>query len=452
MSGTVMGQESGRQERVYHDIQRIPPQATGLVSVPIDDWDYAGLPNDLSQLRVIDADFKQRPFILRSQLESSRTSSLINPTAPGAFEWSVPSWKEDVQPQGEFSALFMLCSDDPTPDRLVIQPITHDFEKRLRVYGIGEDGSETLVGDSFIYDYTSLNTTHELSVPLQLTACRLFRIVVSEPLDTDELVLSQLPKDEQSSEEQPFGVKEIRLSRKATSQEASNVATVSYRVTVEKRTDDDAEGKTYLRLNAGKSPISRLTLVTGNQDFNGTVHVKAVDTYQGRNGIVIGDSVVVGDFTVASFSVEPLREARLSLDFDLRRAAYYDFVIENGDFGPLEVASVAAYGQRHELIFLKSAESEELYVQVAGPTEAVGDISTVQTVLDRGDPLVIGRLSRLRNYDGIPRPSLPLSYRLRRILEFVFAGAFILFVCALPWIGLVCFRKWHQWRNRSQHP
>ena len=365
---------------------------TELVAVPLDSEVYAAAADDLSDLRIISADGKTVPFLLRPR----------QTTEPRITRKTWRSGELAARPVGEgrFEFQVSLDKDDPQPTHLrIVTPLTN-FEQQVDVYSIAEDGGdpEQLVDGALIFDYSAVVDVRRDTVELPKNNARQFRIEIHGMAENVESPYLHLTRNLQGGEEtsrqertqirrRTFRIDRIEWIREETHPRMKEIVKVDWPVTMAVPVINVEDRQTVIEVSTQRQPISSFVIETGSSNFSRRVLVEIPETGVSRSGWQ-----QIGSGTIHRFSFQDLDDEELEVEFTETRSDVFRLVIENRDSPPLDVSSISVRGSVHEAVFL--AEKAEPYsllyeAEVDAPDY---DLAALRRLINEGREPVAARL------------------------------------------------------------
>lgn len=354
LSGELSAEPAFRfQKRV--ELPEITEQE--LIAVPLDADVYEAVQDGFEDLRLIDADGRAIPFLLRTAAETRFQTRRQFRT--------VETRTARPLDDGGLEILLTLDDDDPPVNGVRLVSPLSDFEHRVRVFGSpdGEDW-QLLTDDGLIFDYARFIDVRNDTIAVPETRQRHLRIVIDDVTADQESRLLELTRRLRGSDEserteriaidrRPFRVDRVEVWQDVRQQ----------RIAAEKRTEipvagfhveaDRKSGRTIITIDTRREPLRTFTIETPTRNFSRRAAVEIPDI---RSVPTNWRTIVSGP--LAQFDFRDLQREDLSLDFPETRQRQYRLVIENRDSPPLEITGVMAEGTVKELVFFASPDSE----------------------------------------------------------------------------------------------
>ena len=382
----------------------IPPQAEEeLVQVPLDGDVYEHLQDRFADLRVVDDEGAQIPFLIRKLMttESRETRK---------------TWRaqrvELTPDQERLEIRFQLDPEDPIPDGLRILTPLRNFEQRVHVSAVAETGEESpLVEDALIFDYSRYMDVQRTSIPLPKTTAREFRLVIDALTTEQESQLLDLTRQLQGGEEtnrqerlqidrRPFRIDRIELNATAIQVDAPVLAMQEYDVVTFDIREDEDQQLTIVDIQTRKEPLTSFTLTTPDRNFSRRARLQKLTR--------VGDDDHPDDVATATlmrFDFRDLQEEDLTVTFPEQRLARYRLVIANQDSAPLTIESIAASGHVDTALFLANPQRTYQLVYGSEKAESPNYDTAVLTAAMRQDVIpVAAALGPLMEDPDVPLP------------------------------------------------
>ena len=327
-----------------------------IVAVPLDSDLYAATRNGFPDLRVVDANQKLVPFVIRHKTESQ--------TQQVRRTWTAESPELKFIDDGSIEIVISLKADDPSPRGLRFITPLRDFEQQVRVLGIVDGTESVIVEDALIFDYSRIMDVRQVDVSLPESTARQFRVVVQKLTLDQESRLVELTRSISGGEvehqvetsavlRRPFRIDRLEFwNEQAEESHEANLVTAW--PLAEVRMSEDKEDKTTIvEFSSQHEPLTSLRIVTDNHNFHRRARV--------QTGIMSDGGVEwtnLAEAPVSQFQLRDLREDHLTIALPETRHDRYRLVIENADNTGLSVSGVEAVGHQHEIVLLKSPNTE----------------------------------------------------------------------------------------------
>ena len=321
-----------------------------LVAVPLDSDVYAATRDGFPDLRIVGADERLIPFLIRRVTET-RTHKVQK-----SWTASDPSLRP-LENDG-MEIRITLKSQDPSPLGLRFVTPLRNFEQQVRVFATADGTESTLVEEALIFDYSKFMDVRRTEVILPATTAREFRIVIDSLTSEQESQLLVMTRsmtggDESSRTEEtaiqrrPFRIDRIELWMEEAYQSHQADVIQAWPVTVLKVTQDAEQQQTVAELTSRREPLTGLRIVTSSRNFSRHATVQVATE--------VDDDIEwldVGSSTISQFQLRNLQEEHLTISLPETRDDRLRLVIKNGDSPELAIDAVEAVGHQYEVVFL----------------------------------------------------------------------------------------------------
>ncbi len=357
-----------------------------LLAITLDDPIYAATRNDFSDLRLLDSDNSQVPFLLRTAAESRFETQRS----------AVPVTQQSAKPlpDGGLEITLAIPDDSPPISGVRILSPLRDFEHRVSVFASdGDQGWTLLADDGMIFDYSRFIDMRNEEVAFAETPAKRLRLVIDDVTDQQESRLLQLGQVFRAGEEgeesertervtierRPFRVNRLECWSEKSQQKIVEVLRTPFAVKTFRVSHDDESRETLVEIETLRQPLTRLEIETPSRNFSrmARVEVPQTVTNQTRWRTLARASLSHLDF-------KDLQRSEVGIAFPESRHDQYRLVIENGDSPALEITGVTAEGTVREMVFLEPSGATKL---VYGSSDAKGpsyDTAAIVTLLARG--------------------------------------------------------------------
>jgi hypothetical protein len=368
--------------------------ATGeeIVGVPLDSDIYAATRDDYPDLRIVDDQGAQVPYLLEPVVRK-RTEQVREPCASKVLSLHVEEGKA-------LEIIAALDEKAPNANGATIRTPLADYEHRVRVFGSRTGGDwAPLVGDGLIFDYTRFMDIRNRDVAFPANDFRQFKLVVEQELDERESPFRALihgreegKKDQRveitEAMRRPFRIDGIDLWRTVEKEVSGQSETTRYPA-AGFQVEHDAKAKlSRFVLQSRREPLTRFSLATATRNFSRQARV-LVPVQHGLQT----DWTEVGHGTLVLIQFRAYRRAELGIAFPEGRHERYQLVIEDADNPPLEITGVEPDGTGYRLVFL-SSEGRTYRVEYGSDTveKARYDTAAVLASLGKGYQPVMAKL------------------------------------------------------------
>lgn len=345
-------------------------EGTGVVIVPIDDPIYEATRDGFPDVRVVDDQGEEIPYVLGPVYHQKTVAS----------REVVPSRVVSVNPVegGPLEVTVELADDAPEPDGLTVLTPLVDFERRVRVLGSRDGGPWTPLAEGRIFDYTRYMNLRDVHVQFPARGCRRFRLVFDREADQQRSPLSQLSRtrneqgDERRTEvegilRRPFRIDRIELHR-AVMKPAVEGKEPAEKAALEVKgiEFDHINKQTQIEVDGRRLPLRQVTLRTKSRNFRRPAHVLASVDGKCRE-------VGAGDLLLYQLGDYHREEMTLNvwLGSNIRRFGGLRIVVDEGGDSSLDVVGVDGLYDKHRLMFIaEQGRDYQLYYgseTLAGP-------------------------------------------------------------------------------------
>lgn len=322
-----------------------------LLSVALDNRIYAATRSGFPDLRVVDQDGAEIPYLLQKELET-RTE-----TRRETSKSKLLALKKKGGKAVEITLL--LDKDGPAAEGLtVFTPLTN-FEHRLQVFG-SDDGKNwsQLVENAEIYDYSRYMRISNRDIPLPANNYRQFKVFVEEAVQTREAELLELTrklsgeKEVERSEKVdlqrvPLHIESIGFWHYRTETLPAGAKTFVYPVAGFKVAQDAEKQTTIIDVATLREPLTGFKLQTVSRNFSREAVVQTAV----QHGIETRMQEI-GNATLEALHFRDINRQQTTVTFPEQRQEHYRIVIRNRDNPPLEITAISAFGNGYNLLFL----------------------------------------------------------------------------------------------------
>jgi hypothetical protein len=295
-------------------------------------------------------------------------------------------------PDNRIEAEFELTATNAVADGFSITTPLRDFQHTVRVEG-RRDGAEwtALVADAPLFDYTRYMDLRQLEVKLPASACRRFRLTISNITGEQALPLTRLMTQtggtgsnlEQRTvdlKRQTFRVDRVSFWRNETVDGATEEVRSSWPLTDFKVEHDAKERTTTVTIQAGRLPLNQLTLEFAENNFSRSVSVELPAV---RNGVA--DWTGYGSARLLNVELPGYSKRDLDINFGELRTEKIRLVLHDGDNPPLTVKAITGSGPTWRALFLAEPGRTYRLLYGAGALEAPRyDLDSVLAYARRG--------------------------------------------------------------------
>ena len=402
-----------------------------LVAVPLDSDVYAATRDRFPDLRVVGADERLVPFLIRRVSETG--------TQKIQKSWSASDPKLQPLDNNGMEIRISLKPEDPSPLGLRFVTPLENFEQQVRVFATADGTESTLVEEALIFDYSKFMDVRRTEVTLPATTAREFRIVIDALTSDQESQLLVLTRsmtggnessrtEETAVQRRPFRIDRIELWTEEADQSHQADVVQAWPVTDLKVTQDVEHKQTVAEFDSRREPLTGLRIVTSSRNFSrhATVQV-ATEAEDDMKWLDVASS------TISQFRLRNLQEEHLMISLPETRHDRLRLVIDNGDSPELTIDAVEAVGHQYEVVYLAAPDMQSRLMYGSESADAPShDTVALKTALaENMSPIAatLGPQSALLN-SAIVKP-----VELKNLLNNpIFLGAIVgVLVIALGW-------------------
>ena len=360
------------------------PEQQNLVSIPLDEAVYKASTDDFSDLRLVDQDGVERPFLLQ-KIASQKRVTRRQPSNGKTIT---------LQTSGDEGIIITLELDNDAAhaDGLTVVTNQKDFEYRIDVEG-SNDGQiwESLIADTLIYDYSRFMQIGNQDISLPHNTFKYFKILIAHAIQTRTTELMELTRTLRDMREiqrnektdvlrQPLNIERIQLWHNQTETVADSEQIFTYQplgFTV----NQDAEHKaTWVDVSVENQPLTGLHLDIETPVFNRRAEVQ-VETKQGLETL----RRTITTATLSALRFQDINYNHSALHFTEQRQQNYRVLIYNQDSPPLAFKGVSASGPGYELLFIhQPGNSYQVHYDSSPRVRPNYDIASIRELQRKG--------------------------------------------------------------------
>ncbi len=332
-------------------LEGAPVTQTTVAAVPLDAGLFAATADDFRDLRLLnDAGGETARAV--EKVRAVRQHVVRRPVAAQLI-----ALKE--LPENRIEAEFELTATNAVADGLAVATPLRDFQHTIRVEG-SRDGAEwtALVADAPLFDYSRYMDLRQLEVKLPASACRRFRLTISNITGEQALPLTRLMTQtggaggslEQRTvdvKRQTFRVDRVSFWRNETVDGAAEEVRTDWPLTGFTVERDAKERTTLVTIPTGRLPLNRLTLEFAERNFSRAVSVELPAV---RNGVAAWSGC--GSAHLLNVELPGYAKRDLEINFGEVRAEKIRLVLHDGDNPPLTLKAVTGSGPTWRALFL----------------------------------------------------------------------------------------------------
>lgn len=418
--------------RFSRPIQMVGQAQEELFSVVLDSDVYAATRDSFPDLRVLDADDRLVPFLVR-RVSASRTEQVrklwtaVNPTV-------MPLDNNGMEIR------IVLKPEDPSPLGLNFVTPLQNFEQQVRVFSTTDGTESMLVDEGLIFDYTQFMDVRRTEVVLPPTSAREFRIVIDALTSDQESQLLELTRSLRGNAEdvrtetttiqrRPFRIDRIELWTEQAEKIGHADKVQPWPVADLKVTQDSEENQTLVEFTSRREPLTELTIVTGSRNFSRHAELQIFDEKSANDS----DLETIAETTISQFQLRDFQEEHLTIRLPETRREYLRLVLDNGDSPALSIHAVHAFGHQYEVVFLGKPDQNVRLVygsDTAQPPNS--DTVALSTALARGIRPVTATLGVQSAIAGSSAPK-PVDVKSLLNNPFVMGAVIGILVILLGW-------------------
>ena len=386
--------------------------AAQLIAVPLSAEVYQYARPDFSDLRLLDADSNEVPFLIR-QRSTTETRSRKS-------TWKVADPRLQPLENEQLQIEFRLQKSDPQITAIRLESPLKNFEQQVEVWQIEDQSGATepeLLVSATIFDYSRYMDVRRLVIPLPTeNQARGFRLVLKQLTQAQRSSLRFLTRklqgDQETSREESFAIEDrvfridhIALISESAEDTITGVLNQEWQISAGAQSEDPENQQTLIEISSAGQPITQFQLQTDQTDFQRSASVQIRSADQEKWSTITTGSL-------QRFSFDGVDEERLTLTFPQQRDTLFRIVISNLDSQPLQLSSVRAFGPQQELVIL-ARQQQPLTLQLGNPEllSPKYDLAAVNRLLDRSIQPVqatLGKLQAIGDVAVTAPPAAPL--------------------------------------------
>jgi hypothetical protein len=330
------------------------PTSAPLAEVTLDAPLYAECQPDLRDLRLVENGAREVPYCVERVM---RTQARIAEVAQPADVL----WMREL-PSNTLEIVFALQGQNPSVSGLRLATPLRDFERAVSVFmGETTQAWQLVMADALLFDYSRYMDVaqHALRLPATVTG-RFLKVVISDVTDETRSALARVTREWQAGNatatretvdltRRAFRIDRVDFWREVTREAVSDAVLCDYPVRLLAVTQDVAHGMTIVDINAGRAPLTMLTLHTPDRNFRRRARLYANRAPQPEQTPVWS---LLAETTLASLELGPLSRSALAFSFPETRVSRYRIEIHNDSNPLLNISGVAASGTVYRLLFL----------------------------------------------------------------------------------------------------
>ncbi|OAI11010.1 hypothetical protein A1507_21045 [Methylomonas koyamae] len=358
-----------------------PDQA--LLAVKLDSAVYAASAADFRDLRLVDQDGVETPYLLQKIAEQKAVTRRM-PSAGKII---------GLNRTGE-NGIELIAALDKTAanaDGLTIVTTQRDYEYIVQIFGSADGKTwQALADNARIFDYSRYARIGNNAIELPANAYRQFKIVVAQASQTHSSGLTELTRTLQNGTEQqrsesvalrsePLHIDRIEFWQTVTDTVADAAQRFDYPVAF--KIVQDAELKASLiEIDSKRQPLTGFSVQSYTPNFNRRAEVQVSDS-QGLES----RTRTLGQADLQALHFQGFDRDQTEIEFAEQRREHYRIVVYNEDNPPLHINTVTGIGPGYRLLFLAQAGRSYQLLYGADKAEAPRyDVAPIQELLRRG--------------------------------------------------------------------
>lgn len=405
-----------------------------LWAVNLDEAIYWGSLSSLNDLRVVDENDQEIPYLLRTV--RTKQIRLVRQISQ--------SHTPDLQTNGQNGIVIMVSLDEQAQVAEGFSLLTdqHDFEYDITVAG-SDDGKNwtPLLDHARIYDYSRYMAVSQREVALPVNSFRQFKISVNNAVQSHVGQMLQLTRtlqngqEQQRTESQQITQQNLHIQRiefwHHIQQNTAGVEQLSeYSINDFQITQDTEQKNTIIDVNTARQPLNAFKLDIATANYNRAFELK-IAYQQGKQQAYR---------TVAQGRIEAIHVADINRDpqpisFNTHSAERYRLVLHNQDSPPLAISRITGLGPTQQIVFLPQAE-HQYQVRYGQEQDSAPqyDVAAIQELLVRNSALQSVLLGEEQlNQGAIDQQASRVDYALWLNNERILTLAAGLMVAGLLW-------------------
>lgn len=363
--------------------------ADEMYALRLPDSLFAVTQDSLADVRIVDSASQAVPFDITRRIELTAATQRVS-VAMTRVGFSQPAGENRIE------ITYEKADSSGAPQWLTLRTPLLNFEKSVTVEG-SRDGKawSTLVEGAIVFDASRYMDVSRKEVPLPAGSYRLYRIVLHDVTDLQSSPVSEIARyagkagesdpqhtDRQSAlQNRDFRLDAIDFGRLDVLQSAARERIIPHAVTNLTITPDAKTQRTVVRFEAGRVPVTELTLRTDSRNFSRSFTLVAVYPGQRQDR----PRPVLASGTLRRIAFRTLDETRLTVSFAESRAPAFALIIENGDNPELNIGGIELRGPEMQALFFAPASARlDLLAGSPGAVPPRFDLSAIRMALDRG--------------------------------------------------------------------
>lgn len=365
------------------------PAEGALAAVVLNDDALAELNDRLTNLRLLEADQREIPYLIRPRTETqTRVEERRAPGTPLSFREHPDNRAEFVvaRPEGEGA-----------PVALLLHSAQANYEKLISIYGSADQQQWTLLTEAQpVFDYTRYIDVRNNRVNLPPGPWSFYRVEIANLAEDRKAVFTDVIRQVRGGEEMVTETETARIRREPFRVDRLEWVVRDERVLAERPVlaqwkiaefdvQQDERAKTSrIEFTTRRQPLVALWLFPEDRNFSRRVTVSATDE-AGTNASWLG----LAQASLTRIEAAPGHEPQLKLDLGgPRRFLRYRITISNHDNPPLSMASIQAEAETWEALFFPPSGPVSLYYGGSFATVPQYDIGAVLAARPHLEPVL----------------------------------------------------------------
>lgn len=331
------------------------PTAESLLSAEFSPDIYSNSGDAFEDVRLFNGDSKEIPFAVK-RLDGTPKKRVLTLDCPSKVA------SLDKLPDNKVEIIVERLPDRPESklpvDAISIDSPTRNFEKRVAIYGLEEDGSWTeLCREAPLFDYSAYMDFSRKSVPIPESLHKSYRISISnytEDKDSSAMELvRKFRKGEETTEirrrtRQSEILKIDGISICAKKESALEVPPLLKAYALHPLSTEERGGDSILSFETGRAPLRRIEVETESSAFMRDALLES--SADGKAWRFLASA------RLHRLNLAGVSESKLSIEFPEIRAPHLRLTIRNGDAPPLKISGLKAEGSSYCAEFIAKAD------------------------------------------------------------------------------------------------
>lgn len=363
------------------------PEPGALAAVVLNDAVLAELNDRLTNVRLLEADQREIPFLIRPRTETqTRTEERRTPGAPLSFREHPGQRAEFIMARPEGSGV---------PVALLLHSTQANYEKLIGLSGSMDQQQWTPLGEAQpVFDYTRYLDVRNNRIHVPAGPWAFYRVEIAQVSEERKTVFTEVIRQVRGGEEQltetettrirsePFRVDRLEWLVREERVLAERPLYAQWKIAEFETKHDDQARVSRIEFTTRRQPLVNLWLFPEDRNFSRHVTVAATDE-TGTHATWLG----LASATLTRIEAAPGHEPQLKLDLGgPRRFLRYRITVSNQDNPPLRIASIQAEAETWEALYFPPAGPLSLYY--GGPFSLAPqyDIGAVLSARPRLEP------------------------------------------------------------------